>query len=167
MMIASGGRLSIPGQRGFWLRCFLGRVLAIIVVFTDLCAALHAQLDMPKPFRLSHLAGVVVDSNGKPANNTEITLLRDDKIVRTTQTDSAGRFAIKNVTGHYEIRMKTPNYSIVSREVFVQLELVTQIAGNRLYVILGPGQCNDDCSTVFTSKNDFDRALRRITAHTR
>jgi len=82
------------------------------------------------------------------------------KAVRTTQTDSAGRFAIKNVTGHYVIRMKTPNYSIVSREIFVQLELVTQIAGNRLYVILGPGQCSDDCSTVFTSKNDFDKALR-------
>jgi hypothetical protein len=160
MTIASSGRLSFPEQRGYWLRCFLGRVLAVIAVFVGLCAVTHAQLEMPKPFRLSHLAGVVVDPNGKPTNNTQITLLRDDKIVRTTQTDSAGRFAIKNVTGHYVIRMKTPNYSIVSREIFVQLELVTQIAGNRLYVILGPGQCSDDCSTVFTSKNDFDKALR-------
>ena len=140
------------------------------VIFLTLAfgsVALRAQLDIPKPFRMSHLAGVVVDENGKPVNNTAITLFRDDKVVRTTQTDGAGRFAIDHVTGHYLIQMKTPNYSIVSREVFVQLELVTQIAGNRLYVILGPGACSDDCSSVFTSKNDFDRALRRTTGHNR
>jgi Carboxypeptidase regulatory-like domain len=149
------------------LRCFLRRSFAVLSVFVTFCCASRAQLDMPKPFRMSHLAGVVVDPYGKPADNVEITLLRDDKVVRTTQTDGAGRFAIEHVTGHYLIRMKTPHYSIVSREVFVQLELVTTIAGNQLYVILGPGQCSDDCSTVFTSKSDFNKALRRLTGHNR
>ncbi len=149
------------------LRCFLGRTLAVIAVFAAFCTASHAQLEMPKPFHLSHLAGDVVNPNGRPAETTEITLLRDDKVIRTTQTDAAGRFEIRDVTGHYLLRMKTPNYSIVSREVIVEFELVTAIEGNRLYIILGPGQCSDDCSTVFTSKNDFDRALRRITARNR
>jgi len=164
MKHAAAQKTVFASAAGPRLRCFLGRTFAVWIV---LCVVAHAQLEMPKPFRLSHLAGVVVDPNGKPVDNAEITLLRDDKVVRTTQTDAAGRFAIKNVTGHYSIRMKTPNYSIVSRDVFVQLELVTQIAGNRLYVILGPGQCSDDCSTVVTSKNDFDRALHRITGHNR
>jgi len=156
----AANKIVFANAAGPRLRCFLGRAFAVIALLFVLCCASQAQLEKPKPFRLSHLAGVVVDPNGKPVNNAQITLLRDDKVIRTTQTDSAGRFAIKNVTGRYVIRMKTPNYSIVSREIFVQLELVTQIAGNRLYVILGPGQCSDDCSTVFTSKNDFDKALR-------
>jgi hypothetical protein len=45
------------------------------------------------------------------------------------------------------------------------LETLTLLRSNTLYVIAGPGACTDDCSSVFTSKSDFERTIRRNTSY--
>ena len=42
---------------------------------------------------------------------------------------------------------------------------LTTLERKKLYVILGPGACQDACSSVFTSKREFDRAIREKNKH--
>jgi hypothetical protein len=160
-------KVGFSRQRGFWLRCFLGQFLTGLIVCFAASAVSGAQLEIPGPFHLSHLAGAVVSQSGTPIEHAEINLVQDDKTVYSTRTDAKGRFQFKGVTGRYVLRMHVPGYSIVSREVIVGFEIVTALEGNKLYVILGPGACSDDCSSVFTSKREFNQALRRMAAHKR
>ncbi len=44
-------------------------------------------------------------------------------------------------------------------------EIVTVLERKKLYVVLGPGACQDACSSVFTNKRDFDKAIRKINRH--
>ena len=131
------------------------------------CVLIGAQIEAPGPFHLSHLEGVVVNQRGVPVEHADVTLVQDEKIDYSTRTDAKGHFQFKNVTGRYLLRMHVPGYSIVSREVIIGFEIVTALEGHKLYVILGPGACSDDCSSVFTSKNEFNQALRRMTGHNR
>ena len=126
-----------------------------------------AQIELPGPFHLSHLQGVVVNQSGMPIEHAEITLVQKEKLAYSTRTDAKGHFEFKGVTGRYSLRMHLPTYSIVSREVLVGFEILTALEGHRLYVILGPGACSDDCSSVFTSKREFNQALHRMTGHNR
>ncbi|MFZ0746324.1 MAG: carboxypeptidase-like regulatory domain-containing protein [Terracidiphilus sp.] len=142
-------------------------ILIICLAWAAPCVLIDAQIEAPGPFHLSHLGGVVVNQSGMPVEHAEITLAQDEKIVYSTRTDAKGHFEFKNVTGRYLIEMHVPTYSIVSREVIVGFEIVTALEGNKLYVILGPGACSDDCSSVFTSKREFNQALRRMSAHNR
>ncbi|MGA8727827.1 MAG: carboxypeptidase-like regulatory domain-containing protein [Terracidiphilus sp.] len=137
------------------------------MVWLALCGVSRAQIETQGPFHLSHLEGVVVNQSGIPIERAEITLVQDEKIAYSTRTDANGHFKFKNVTGRYVLRMHVPGYSIVSREVIIGFEIVTALEGHRLYVILGPGACSDDCSSVFTSKREFNQALHRMTGHNR
>ena len=142
-------------------------ILIIILAWAAPYACAGAQLEIPGPFHLSHLQGVVVNQNGTPVEHAEVTLAQNEKIVYSTRTDARGRFQFKNVTGSYSLRMHVPGYSIVSRDVIIDFELVTALERNKLYVILGPGACKNDCSSVFTSKREFNQTLRRLNRHNR
>jgi hypothetical protein len=167
MRTAASDKVGISKQRGFWLRCFLGQLTTVLMIWFALCGVSCAQVEMPGPFHLSHLQGIVVTQSGSPVGHAEVTLVQDGKSVYSMRTDANGRFKFKDVTGRYVLQMHVPGYSIVSREVNVGFEIVTALEGNRLYVILGPGACSDDCSSVFTSKREFNQALRRMTGHNR
>ena len=156
--------MGIIGQRGFWLRCFLGAATALAAAWLPPCQVARAQPDVPKPIHLFHLRGVVVNPKGEPVPNADVTLLRDDKEAFSTQTDGAGRFDFEHVDGHFLFRVKTAKYSVAARNVVVEFEM-SALRRTTLYVILGPGACSDDCSSVFTRKSEFDQAIRRNTKH--
>jgi hypothetical protein len=153
-------RIGMSGRRGFWLRCFLGAI--VLVGLT--AGQVHAQIDVPGPIHLVHLRGVVVNPKGQPVSNADVSLLRDDRVAYATHTDGAGQFAFERVDGHYVFRVKTAEYSVATRNVVVEFE-ISKLAHKQVYVVLGPGACSDDCSSVFTSKSDFDRMIRRNTGH--
>jgi hypothetical protein len=123
-----------------------------------------AQVDVPGPIHIVHLRGVVVNPKGQPVANADVSLLKDDRVAFATHTDVAGQFAFEHVDGHYVFRVKSPDYSIAVRNVVVEFE-ISKLARKQLYVILGPAACRDDCSSVFTSKGDFDKVIRRNTQH--
>ena len=147
---------------GLWLRCFLAVVLCVGLAGAN---SLKAQIDVPGPERLSHVEGYVVNPVGHPVGDLEVTLVRDNKIAYQTRTDKNGEFRFDRVAGQFTFRVARAEYSAAVREIVVTDEIVTTLQRKKLYVILGPGACKDECSSVLTSKRDFDRAIRGKNKH--
>jgi hypothetical protein len=146
----------------------LQRISTMILVASLAVAPLvpaRAQLDIPGPMHLAHIHGVYVDEKGAPIEGADVTLVRNDKVIYSTRTDRAGKFAIRQVSGRFWLRMNMKGYSEVSRDVIVGVEALMYLRKDTLYVIAGPGACTDDCSSVFLSKDKFNQAIRRNTGH--
>jgi carboxypeptidase family protein len=161
MRLTLGERLSSDRQRSFWLRCFLGAAFLLMAgSFTS------AKVEPQGPLHLWRLHGFYMDPTGNPIANVELSLQRDGAMLYKTKTDAAGWFAFEHVSGRYTLHIdKTSNYSQLSREVIVGLETATILRKNTLYLVAGPGACTDDCSSVFTSKYDYENAIRRNRGH--
>ncbi len=144
------------------LRCFLGSTWHLLLLIGLLSVSLHAQVEIPKALHLTHVGGYVVNSHGKPVVNVEVTLVRDDKVAFRTRTDGAGAFDFDHVSGKFWLRVARSDFAPAAREVTVQSELVTYLERKKLYVVVGPGACMDECSSVFTSRNEFDQAIRKL-----
>ena len=148
------------------LRCFLGRRLQIALFCAVMCGASRAtQLETDGPIRLTSVEGLVVNSWGKPVKDIEVTLSRDNKILLSTHTDQAGAFQFDHASGDYLFRVTRSENAPAARQIVVRMELVTLVQRKKLYVILGPGACTDACSSVLTSKQEFDKALRKLNRH--
>ena len=159
-----GRNLGIPvlaRPAGLWLRCFLGGVIYLMAA-----ASLRAQVDMPGPERLTHVGGYVVNSIGHPAADLSVTLLRDNKVAYQTTTDKSGWFQFGRVAaGSYLFRVERSQSAPAERQIVVTDEIVTYLERKKLYVVLGPGACQDACSAVMTSKRDFDKTIRKNNRH--
>lgn len=139
------------------------KLVVIAASVLAMAAAGHAQLEAPAPYHLARLRGVFVDAKGNPIADAAVTLDRGDKVVHATTTSQAGKFEIKHASGRYWLHLNKRGYSTVGRKVIVGEEMLMYLHSSTLYIIAGPGACSDDCSTIFTSKAKFDRALRRNT----
>lgn len=147
------------------LRCFLGCALLIVFLGATAASAARTQLESDGPIRLTSVEGVIVDTFGKPAANVNITLSRDNKVLLSTHADQQGAFAFEHASGDYLFRVERSANAPAARQIEVHLELVTLVQRKKLYVILGPGVCTDACSSIFTSKQEFDKALRKLNRH--
>lgn len=165
MKIAMSEQAGILKQRGFWLRCFLGKAWFVMAIWLAASGLSWGRVEAPGPIHLWRLHGFFMNAAGKPIENAEVTLVRDERVIYTMRTDGSGKFAFEHVSGRYWLHIKAPNYSGLSREVVVGLETATVLRRNTLYVIAGPGACTDDCSSIYTSKNEFDRTIQRNTQH--
>jgi hypothetical protein len=139
--------------------------LAVAASVLAMAAAAHAQIAAPAPYHLPRLRGVFVDAKGNPIPGAAVTVGQDGKVLDSTTTNRAGHFEIKHISGHYRLRMNMKGYSTVDREVIIGVEALTYLHNGTLYIIAGPAACSDDCSSVFTSKSQFDHAIRRNTGH--
>jgi hypothetical protein len=157
--------LGLYRQRGFWLRCFLGSAWRIALLGAGLSGILHAQPDVVTPIHLTHVDGYVVNSLGKPVVGAETTLVRDGSVAYRTRTDNAGAFHFDHLLGKYVFKVGRTEYAPAAREVNVGSEIVTYLERRKLYVIVGPGACMEECSAVFTSKHEFDRAIKNKNRH--
>jgi hypothetical protein len=121
-----------------------------------------AQVDIPGPERLKHVDGIVVNPEGHPATDLDVALVRDGKVTLQTKTNESGGFHFEHVpSGPYTLRVARTQYAPAVREIVVTDEIVTVVERKKLYVILGPGACQDACSSVLTSKKEFDREIRK------
>jgi hypothetical protein len=150
-------------QRGRWLRCFLARAFFAMALVLPASALAWAKVEPPGPLHLWSLHGFFMDRAGMPIENVEVTLVRDGTVLHKTKTDVSGRFGFDHVSGRYRLHIDRSTYSELSREVIVGLETATMLRRVTLYVIAGPGACTDDCSSVFTSKSDYEKTIRRNT----
>ncbi|MGB6194308.1 MAG: carboxypeptidase-like regulatory domain-containing protein [Terracidiphilus sp.] len=128
-------------------------------------SAARTQLESDGPIRLTSVEGVVVDTFGKPAANVNVTLSRDNKVLLSTHTDQKGAFEVDHASGEYLFRVERSANAPAAHQIAVHLELVTLVQRKKLYVILGPGACMDACSSIFTTKQEFDKALRKLNRH--
>ena len=164
MRLRQRKNIGIQPQRGFWLRCFLGAIVLIALPLGGERAAM-AQLDTPGPEHLTHVEGLVVNTTGQPVANVEVALVRDDKVARSTRTNDAGAFRFDHVSGRYSFTVARTQYAPAAREIVVTEEVVTRVERKKLYVILGPGACADACSTVLTSKREFEKEIKNRNQH--
>jgi hypothetical protein len=163
MTVLTSRNIAIHKQRGFWLRCFLSAAIFLLLAG----ASSLAQLDLPRPERLTHVEGIVVDSDGHPVPNIEVMLVKPDTVTLelSTRTDQSGAFHFDKVKGDYFFRVARSRFAPAERAIVVTDEIVTHLARKKLYVILGPGACQDACSAVLTSKREFDRTIRKNSRH--
>jgi hypothetical protein len=148
-------------QRSFWLRCFLSGWLLVVTI-----GLAHGQLELPKPERLTHVEGIVVSPEGHPVPDIAVKLLRDENVNAETRTDKSGRFEFERMhSGPYVLRVPRTQYAPAARDVVITDEIVTHLERKKLYIILGPGACQDECSAVLTSKRDFERTIRKNKRH--
>ena len=149
-------------QRGFWLRCFLSGAILLLAGIQA-----SAQLDLPKPERLAHVEGIVFDPDGHPMPGIEVALVKADTVTLkfNTRTDQSGAFHFDKIKGDYFFQVARTQYAPAERAIFVTDEIVTRLEHKKLYVVLGPGACQDACSAVLTSKRDFDRIIRKNSRH--
>jgi hypothetical protein len=117
------------------------------------------------PLHVAHIQGIVVNGRGKPVAGAKVTLERAEKVAYETKTDDSGRFDFDHVSGQYLLHVNRTEYAGASREVIVGEALMTVMRRNTIYVIAGPGACTDDCSSVFASKSEFDRIIKRNNGH--
>jgi hypothetical protein len=145
----------------------LGRgFLACFAVWTIFAVTASAQIEVVT-LHLSKVHGSVTDKSGGPITNAEVglVLVSDGSTSRTIQTDSSGKFRIDCDPGSYWLRVKASGFSTASLRVIVGSDLQTLFQRKTLYVMLGPGACMDQCSWVYTSKREFDQAVRLNTGH--
>ncbi len=139
--------------------------LAAALLCTASALTMLAQDTFPRPERLTHVVGVVVKPDGNPLTGVAVTLERDGKPLHSTKTDAAGAFEFRNIHGAFVFRVARTKYAPAMREIIVEDELVIAAEHKKLYVIAGPGACEDECSTVLTSKHDFEKALKKFNKH--
>ena len=165
MRVRVGREDGVSKQRGFWLRCFLGASLgtASLMILTT-GAPVRAQISVNPPYHMARLRGVFVDAKGNPIAGAAVTLDQNDQAKYSASTDGTGRFDIKHISGRFWLHLHAKGYAPVGRQVVIGLEAEPYLHGSTLYIIAGPGGCSDDCSTVFTSKGKFERAIRDYTA---
>jgi hypothetical protein len=149
-------------RRGFWLRYFLGSAWLVAACCSAAVCFSQARIQGPEPIHLWRLHGLYVNETGDPIGNVKVALSNNGRIVATSDTDAAGRFEFSHVSGHFTLQIaKSSDHSSLMREVIVGVETATIIGSQTIYVIAGPAACSDDCSSVFTSKGDFEKAVRR------
>jgi hypothetical protein len=143
--------------------------ILLIAFVTAVCIAASAlalaQPEPPGPIQLWRLHGIYVNPEGQPLENVKVTLVRDGAVAYETRTDASGRFAFEHVYGHYWLHIDKADYSLLNREISIGTEVQKALLPKTLYVIAGPKACEDDCSSVFTSRSEFERTIRRNTAH--
>jgi hypothetical protein len=161
-MTLASERIGISRQRGFWLRCFLGAAFLCATA----CVHLQSQVEVDKPEHIAKAEGLVVNIEGKPVTHTEVVLAQDGKPVYTTRTDDRGAFGFDHASGRYTFRVeRTKDYAPAVRDVVVNFEIASSVERKKLYVIVGPGACEDACSSVFTSKGEFKKAIKKKNRH--
>jgi 5-hydroxyisourate hydrolase-like protein (transthyretin family) len=149
------------------LRCFLGRIFLVLAGCLLLSPQVYSQLTPEGALHVSHIQGIVASSHGKPVAGAKVTLSRGqgENAEFETTTDDSGRFHFDHVSGQYLLDVERTEYAGASREVIVGEVLMTVMHRDTIYVIVGPGACTDDCSSVFASRSEFDRIIKRNNGH--
>jgi hypothetical protein len=132
-----------------------------VLVYLTVAGTSNAQVDIPGPERLGHVEGYVVNPVGHPAVDVEVTLSRDGKIAFQARTDKTGWFRFERISGSFTFQVARTEYAPAIRDIVVTDEVVTALERKKLYVILGPGACQDECSLILTNKHDFDREIQK------
>jgi hypothetical protein len=136
----------------------------IIAALASTASLARAQLDIPGPIHLTHVEGYVFNTHGKPVADAVVTLVRDGNVAASTQTDSSGTFRLDTKPGDYILHVARTQFAPADRDVIVTDEVVTHLERKKLYVVVGPGACKDECSSVLTSKKEFRQLIKRDNA---
>ena len=139
----------------------LSTMLIVLAACLLLYSHVYAQITFEGQLHVARFQGIVVDTHGKPVVGAKVTLVREEKVKFETTTDNSGKFRFDHVSGQYLLHVARTENAGASREVIVEEILPVLMLKNAIYVILGPGACADDCSSVLSSKDEFDHIIKR------
>jgi hypothetical protein len=123
--------------------------------------AVRAQVAPEPPIHLASVEGYIVDTSGKPLVHADVSLEKDGAVAYKTSTDDAGAFHFDRVQGDFLFRVARTQFAPAAREIHVGELIQSYVMRKKLYVIVGPGACMDECSTIFTNKHDFQKAVQK------
>ena len=141
------------------IRRWLAWCLAIVSVFTtvEIC---RAQVDCVfKTLHLSRMQGIVTDQFGEVIPGATVRLKQGDGIIAEVQADEQGQFAIKGVSGHYDLSIKARGFAEAWSPVEIGPDLQNSFHSNVLRVMLLVG-AGEECEVLTTNKHEFDKAVR-------
>jgi flagella basal body P-ring formation protein FlgA len=139
----------------------LGTMFLFLAGWLLLSPQVYSQVADEGALHVARFQGIVVDTHGKPVVGAKVTLVREEKVKFETTTDNSGRFRFDHVSGDYLLHVDRTENAGATREVIVEEILPILMLRNSIYVIVGPGACTDDCSSIFASRSEFDHALKR------
>ncbi len=142
----------------------LMRWVVLMALIVLAAGSAGAQLEIPGPIHLTHVEGYVFNTHGKPVGHAEVTLVRDGAVAAGTQTDGSGAFHFPKASGNYTLRVGRTEFAPADRDVIVTDEVVTHLERKKLYVVVGPGACKDECSSVLTSKKELRQLIKKDNA---
>jgi hypothetical protein len=165
MTLATRASFGMSKQRGIWLRCFLGFGLIPACVFALAAQSAPSQFKYLKPLHLSRAYGYVLSETGKPLAGVQVVLASGGPPSLAMNTDANGYFEFPEAKGEYSLHVKIPGLALMDRQVIVGADPRGQPYRGPLYVMMKSGACGDCTSEVFTSKKQFDRAVRDNTVN--
>ncbi|HEY2858983.1 MAG TPA: carboxypeptidase-like regulatory domain-containing protein [Terracidiphilus sp.] len=147
------------------IRNSVSRTLVVFAAWISVLTCASAQVKMDAPLHLAKIEGYVANIAGKPVVNAEVTLDEDGKVMASTHTDGRGAFRFDRVLGRYWLRVARTENAPAAHEIEVGDLIESYVERKKLYILVGPGACADACSSIFTSKHDFEKAIKNKNRH--
>jgi hypothetical protein len=160
MIVAARQTFGISKQRGFWLRCFLGVGLIAVCTFALAVQSAQSQFKYMKPLHLAHAYGYVLDESGKPLVGIQVAPASGGPPSLAMNTDGKGYFDFPEAKGEYLLHVKIPGFVSMDRRVILGAGPRGPLYRGPVYVMMKSNKCKECTSEVFTSKEQFDRAVR-------
>jgi hypothetical protein len=133
-------------------------LLTVAILLTITVA--NAQVDcFYRTLHIGRLHGIVTDQLGDPVSDAIVRLKRDGNSVAEARTDGTGQFAIKKVTGHFDLTIEATGFSKAwsPLEIGRDVQSLFQKSMLRVMLLVGGGE---DCEVVTTNKKEFEKAVR-------
>jgi len=123
MTATSQQSLGNSRQRGFWLRCFLGKRLTLVFLLCFLSKNAIANECSYRPVYVRNLLGHVSYATGEDAHGAKITVKDGAKAVFQSTTNQKGDFQLKVPRGEYELTAEAPGFLPSAAHVHVGFSL--------------------------------------------
>ena len=139
MILAASESIGISRQRGFWLRCFLGRMLIPVSLVIVLGGTAHANVCVYKTMHVRSVHGYVVDSTLERVPNARVIAKSAGKVVVKSTTDQKGSFRLKLPRGEYDLKVEATGFAPGYARVKVGFGFRSLIHPNTLRFTVSPG----------------------------
>ena len=146
----------ISGQRGIWLRCFLGRMSLLLALQCLSASQVFCQSDCIgyKNLVVSKIEGRVFDPSGVPIPNALVTVTRNADMGVSDTTDANGSFSMPSTSGEYKVHAALAGFESAFAIIEVRHGLTSIFHRKSLWLILGVGGA-EPCPTSTTSRAEF------------
>lgn len=165
MTFAAREITGISRQRSYWLRCFLGTSVFLLLVSLT-CGSVLAQASYDcfyvKATKLAHIRGEVIDHTGHPVSGATIELLKqgaNDPLASETSSDN-GQFRFEEPSGKYLLHVQAAGFHPAGLNVRVDHGFFSFFNTRRLYVVLAAGATAQPCPAEITSKKKLQEYIR-------
>ena len=146
-------------QRGYRLRCFLGRILLLFALLICVNPPARANVCVSPTVHVRSVRGIVTDQVGEPIAGATVLLKVGKETKAEAKTDSTVIFRLDARSGPYELSVHRSAFVNAWTPLDVGSGLKSLLGSSTLYVILAVGV--QDCPpNITTSKREHIRQIQ-------